>query len=406
MKLIELLDKIKKELPLELKITAILSKQDITNEEIDFLNKNLDKIENFELFFQNLIYHKVYPVVYKNIEKYKLQIPVEFKEKLKIEYKSNTLKMMLFLGETSSVLTEFKVQGINAIPLKGVTTSFQMYGDIDFRKSCDIDIIVKEDDFLAAAAVLKKMGYVEITNDNKSAEKEFQNIKNVTHHISYRNFQKKIDIELHWKKVVNLDVKENEGGENFLEKIEIKGREFEILNFEENFVYLASHGAKHCWSILEWLNDLNFGFSRLSKESIIRIAEKAEKTGRRNIVLQMFMLLYIIYDREIPEFLLKYEKEMKKMVPALNYAVGFIALGKNEIKDSFNESQKITLNKIVYFISLADSIKGKSNVFKKIFFNPRAEDIKIVRLYKNFFYLYYLIRPFGYILRKIKIYLK
>ena len=41
MKLIELLDKIKKELPLELKITAILSKQDITNEEIDFLNPTL-----------------------------------------------------------------------------------------------------------------------------------------------------------------------------------------------------------------------------------------------------------------------------------------------------------------------------------------------------------------------------
>lgn len=406
MKLFELLDKIKIELPLELKITAILSKQEIINEEIEFLNKNLDKIKNFELFFQNLIYHKVYPIVYKNIEKYKLHIPHEFKEKLKSEYKSNTFKMMLFLGETFSVLNEFKEIGVKAFPLKGVTTSFQMYGDIDFRKSCDIDIIVKEEDFLKAAAVLKKMGYSEITNGDKSAEKEFQNIKNVTHHIAYRNFQKKIDIELHWKKVIYLDIKENEDIGNFFEKIEIKERIFEILNFEENFVYLSSHGAKHCWSILEWLNDLNFGFSRVSEENIIRIVEKAEKTGRRNIVLQMFMLLYVIYDRKIPQPLLKYEKEMEKMVSAVNYAVEFIVLGKNEIKDSFNESQKITLKKIVYFISLADSTKGKLNVLKMLFFTPRAEDIKIVRLYKNFFYFYYLIRPFGYLLRKIKLYLK
>ena len=396
------LEELKLKQPIEIKTIAILSKKEIKQEEIVFLNTVLNGKIDIEKLYQNIIYHKIFPIVYKNIERYSIKFPDIYIEKLKKEYKNNSLKMMLFLGETASLLSQLEENNIEVIPLKGVSTSYQIYGNIDSRKSCDIDILVKEDEFLKAASILKNNGYVEIIYDGKSAEKDFEQIKKVSHHISYHNVKKRIDVELHWKKIISLNIKEYEKNINNFEVIEINGKSIKMFNKIENFLYLASHGAKHSWSLLEWLNDLNYILACIDKKGIEEILEKAEKRGCINVILQLFMMLYLIYDVEIPDELKKYEKRIEKLYYAVEYVINFVIMGKKDKEDSFNKSQKTTLLKIKYYLSLADNIKDKIIVLNKYLFVPMVDDIKSIKLNKNIKFLYYIIRPFGYIIRKLK----
>ena len=100
------LEELKLKQPIEIKIIAILSKKEIKQEEIVFLNTVLNGKIDIEKLYQNIIYHKIFPIVYKNIERYSIKFPDIYIEKLKKEYKNNSLKMMLFLGETASLFSQ------------------------------------------------------------------------------------------------------------------------------------------------------------------------------------------------------------------------------------------------------------------------------------------------------------
>ena len=139
--------------------------------------------------------------------------------------------------------------------LKGLALAQELYGDISHRTSSDLDILVPIDDLEQAEILLIESGYQKddyihsILNDWKWRH----------HHFSYYHPEENIKIELHWRLNPGLG-REPHFDELWKKRVKsgLTQSFVYLLGKEDIFMFLSSHGARHGWSRLRWLLDLQY----------------------------------------------------------------------------------------------------------------------------------------------------
>lgn len=87
--------------------------------------------------------------------------------------------------------------GIASLPLKGLTLSWLLYGDIAVRQSGDIDLLVDESQIQQAAALLGSMGLRPAAFLPRNGL-QWREWMRTSHHLSFRG-DKGAYLELHWR---------------------------------------------------------------------------------------------------------------------------------------------------------------------------------------------------------------
>ena len=93
--------------------------------------------------------------------------------------------------QIQAVVDALEAAGIPSVLLKGPALARTVYPDPALRQSCDIDLLVRPADVLAAEGVLEGLGYV-------SPMKEFHVAPNVYHHQVFEPPGNGMPLELHW----------------------------------------------------------------------------------------------------------------------------------------------------------------------------------------------------------------
>ena len=86
-------------------------------------------------------------------------VPQATLSQLRHHFSANVERNMYLFGELLKLLNRFKECGIDAIPFKGPALAISLYGRLEFRQFFDLDILVREQDFLKAKEVLISQGY-------------------------------------------------------------------------------------------------------------------------------------------------------------------------------------------------------------------------------------------------------
>ena len=209
---------------------------------------------NWAVFLEYSLHHRLFPRIYSNIRKLDDQrVPSFVKQQLDNHYKSNTFRMLQLSAEmeyTSRMLSEI---GIDALFLKGPVVAHDLYGDLSLRTSSDLDFLVPIEQLEQAEEWLVKQGYVK----DDYIETVLNDWRWRHHHVTYFHPQKQVKLEIHWR------LHPGPGKEPSFEELWERKRISSLTSYpvhflgrEDLFIFLVAHGARHGWSRLRWLDDI------------------------------------------------------------------------------------------------------------------------------------------------------
>ncbi|MFE4072843.1 nucleotidyltransferase family protein [Peribacillus sp. YIM B13477] len=335
---------------------------------------------NWGEFLELAKHHRVYPLVFSQIKKkYQDLVPLSIFQSLQQEYKKNTFQMLQLSGEMELVSTLFNKNKIRLLFLKGPVIAQELFGDISLRTSKDLDILISISDLKKAERLLLNCGYQKEEKNYLLNEWKWR-----THHISYYNPKKQIQIEIHWR--LNPFPSNEPSFNNLWRSRRVSGlttAPIYYLGKEDLFLYLITHGARHGWFRLRWLIDIN------------QMVLKGLNTKKINSSLKKY----------------KYHFQVGQALLLSSQLLGTPITEEFEKLTKVNNSKKLAQESI-YFISEKSQFKYPQdymNSFKTewqkfisivMLIYPRYIDALTLKLPRPLHFLYFPLRPFIWIWRK------
>ncbi|MCQ6275270.1 nucleotidyltransferase family protein [Bacillus sp. V3B] len=381
-------------LPKELKLLLEIINMEENNRGIEptFFNKYNDI--NWNFFIQLAMHHRVYPLLYSKVKKISSKfIPKWVVQILYQEYKRNTFKMLHLCSEMEKLNKKCQENRIPLINLKGPILAAELYGDISLRTSNDLDILIPFKHLEKIEGILTGTGYVKddyietILNDWKWRH----------HHITYINPKKDVKIEVHWR--LNPGPGKEPNFDELWERRRIStltNNPIYFLSEEDLFLFLVSHGARHGWSRLRWLIDIQ----QIVRQDLdwLKIQRKLKKYNFLDIGGQALILSSYLLTTEISEkmsLLLKGNKPQRLAQETTFYLEEMVNLHTDPVPDHVAKYHKHHLFSLMS--------KQQKFLFILSFLYPYPDDAKTLPLPKTLHFLYFPLRPFLWAWRKTRI---
>ncbi|MDR3598911.1 MAG: nucleotidyltransferase family protein [Desulfosporosinus sp.] len=345
---------------------------------------------DWELFVKTVMKHRVYPIVYQTLSELKSlktmdDVSLEF---LRKNARKNAIKVLTLTGELVRLFSLLDKVNIKAISIKGPLLGLALYGDLALRTSKDLDILVGKEDLDTVKNMLISEGYRQPEYETNITPKQKKIILKTSHHFSFVN-QNGVNIELHWRYYSQgYKIQFNEVWDR-RDSVEIAGNKLNVLNSEENFLYLVFHGSKHGWMRLRWLCDVSEIINKndLQWTSVIKRAEHLDVSY---MLVQALILARELFSTKIPEELNGLVKNDRLGNRLAKLALPII----NEI-----EENAIVPGKSLYIHFKKYLMAWNKGLVKKIVFviqhfYPSIVDYQVVRFQDKHFFMYFLLRPY------------
>lgn len=348
---------------------------------------------NWEEFIELARHHRVYPVLYSKLQNSdETWIPQDVMLALRKDYQRNTFQMLQLSAEMEQVSKQFTESNIRALVLKGPVLAADLYGDISLRTSGDLDILVPIQDLEHAENMLVRLGYVKddyiqtILNDWKWRH----------HHITFFHHKKGIKVEIHWR------LSPGPGKEPTFNELWERKRISAIttnpvyfLGREDLFLFLVAHGARHGWSRLRWLVDMDRIARQdldYSKLKLLLIKNRQHHIGAQAMILAA-KILYTPLTTELVT-LASVKRGKRLAEDALFYIRQKVNLHTYPVPELVSKYHKRHLYSLM--------APWQKILFILSFFHPYPEDAETLKLPERLHILYFPLRPFLWIWRKTK----
>lgn len=355
-------------------------------------SKGLNEI----LFLEIIRRHHVEELAFQ-ILKHNQLFSQDFQSLLKQKAEANQIKSIKGLSTQIHLQHYFTEKGIPAIFLKGLIISYLYYGDIGKRNVVDIDVWIPDDHFADVKSFLSSLGYQSIQDQYNWNEKQKHYLKLFNHDEIFVN---KDDltapvIELHWKLRNTLGnfMFDPVRDQQHLKRVELGGVVFSVFNHVDQFVFLCVHGAEHGWFKLKWLVDL-FHITKTVQLDWSAIVLRAKELRSLKEVRLACKLLEEFYGMVFSD-----EISLSKLTIADRYRLRYV---KHLItyENKFCDTQREKILNLMYTLSLNKKLLiPKELIFKNL---TTTTDWLTLPLPNHLFFLYFPLRPFLWLYRKVK----
>ncbi|PFP29484.1 Renal dipeptidase [Bacillus sp. AFS073361] len=357
---------------------------EITKEQI----KNTD----WEKFLKLVIHHRVYPLILNSTNPENNLIPSHVVQTISQINKRNTFQMLYLCSEMEQVNNNCIENHIRVLFLKGPVLAAELYGDVSLRTSIDLDVLISIDDLEEMEKLLVKSGYVK----DDYIETVLSDWKWRHHHFTFFHPEKGIKLEVHWR--LNPGPGKEPKFDELWERKRISSLTTSPLYFlgaEDLFLFLVSHGARHGWSRLRWLIDIDrIVRQNLDWSKLIMLLKKYHylQIGGQALVLTS-QLLKTPIKKEI-EILIKGFRPFQLAQGAMFYFEKMVNLHTEPVPKDIASYHKRHLFSLM-------SIQQKL-FFIVSFLYPYPADAETLPLPKFFHFLYFPLRPFLWAWRKTR----
>lgn len=382
-------------IPKELKFLLEIIKDNNSEESFE-KTLEMSKEINWNIFFMQVLHHRLYPLLYSKISKVKKQIlPSSVEKKIYQEYKKNILDMLHLSAEMEHISKLFQEVDIPLLVLKGPVLAKELYGDLSLRTCRDLDILVEINDLKRIEKLFLNQGYLK---DNAfQIDPLLKDWKWRHHHIAFFHPEKGLKIEVHWR------LNPGPGKEPTFQALWDRRRTSNLtshpiyyLGREDLFFFLVTHGARHGWSRLRWLIDIHKMVIQQENDWCKNINLMKENQSI-HLLGQALILSYHLLDTPIPKELLSLTRE--KLSKQLAH------------KTIFYFERMINLHTVplphfivkyhnTYLLSLK-TIQQKILYFASVLY-PSTTDVEVLKLPNRLYILYFPLRPLFWILRKTR----
>lgn len=376
--------------PKELKLILSMLRGDLTDLTSEEIKSRLHNID-WPLFLKLAYHHRLYSVIYVQLKKLNSPfVPAAVMERLKQQFTINTFRMLQLTAEMEQVCGAFRERGIRTITLKGPALAHDLYGEVSMRTSKDLDILIPVQDVEAAERILIDLGY-----QCKEGERALtvRSWKWREHHICYVHPDKRTQVEIHWR--LNPD----SGRETDFEVLWKRSRfssytqtPVRMLEREDLWVYLVTHGARHGWFRLRWLLDID-QMIRTMPLDMKKIERRLKAEGRLSIGSQTLHLtsdlLHTPLDDDFTSILTMNERAGRRLAREGSLFMNDMLDSPDQLKHyrSYLFSLRSTRQKWFFFV-------------ERLY--PSTWDVQQFPLPRPLFFLYFPLRPFLWFWRRLK----
>ena len=324
--------------------------------------------------------HRITPLVYLSLKDQLDQYPGLFLE-LKNRFDFNRLKALTLKSYEAWLENYLNQHKIKFTFLKGLQIAEKFYGDIAGRHVLDIDILVEEAGINQIHQALLEQGFYpdpDIVHFNRSQLSFF---RAVNHDLAFirKNQHFNVVIEVHWRfrgqlKAFSLD-------------------KVRTLDKVEELLYLCTHGTEHAWFRLKWLCDILQVIDTVSFDWDA-VRQRAQELHCLSHLELTWLLIQQLFSIPIPKPILNgmpasmHRSKMEHILKSIQHLSGV------------NENDRMRLTQLVYVWGFNKRLAGLPLVLKYL---TGPEDWKLLPLPNFLFFLYFPLRPFLFLWRKIKV---
>lgn len=239
--------------------------------------------------------HGIENMIYAALKRLKINIPNAVMAKFEKSYKLAIMLEAVQSFELEAIEDEFDAQGIDYVPLKGSVVKY-LYPMPDYRKSGDIDILIRCEDEKKVMPIMDSLGYTRERNYDKHEV-----------HLSYEK-PPYIEVEVH-RSLTTIADRTYHFCKNIWDYVEPdKDRQHcYVMNNESLYTYLLAHMCKHLYSggaglrlvtdMLVLKNKLEFNEIRLKK--YLRKANLVQLNDMVNKLIDKWFYDKYEYDKDI-----------------------------------------------------------------------------------------------------------
>ena len=350
-----------------------------------FINENdLD----WKLVYKLIRAHQLRPFMYKIVSANSELFEPAFTQRLQNSTWKISIENLDRVKELISLTKDLEYVGITAIPYKGVMLSKRFYNDFITRETCDIDFLIKREDFNRVRAFFIDRGYQSDYYYNPDYEDVL--LDTSVEYVFYKTVgQILIKVELHWDVIHKMqDVRFN-SRELFIatERHTILKNNLQVLNLSnELLVLLIHHGVNDIWRSLRHVVDLAM-FVEIYEHDInwAGLMQKMNSSKIEKASLIGFSISNKIFGVDIPKGIGQVEDVVVDKV--LGNLLTFPMITRQKL-DWANFKQQLQLR---------DSLNDKLVLMNKYMANaihPNIRDVASRPLPRRLYFLYYLLKPF------------
>ena len=302
-------------------------------------------------------------------------------------------------AELGRLARAFADAGIRILALKGTALSAQLHGNAFPRGALDIDLLVDPVQFAQAHGVFAAAGYrsrhsvrsPRQTAAYHQAIKEVEYIHTVTGGM----------VELHDRLTDNPTLLPCDFATLWSELAEVRVGNATVptLAFHRLALYLTVHGAHHSWERLQWLIDLAAALRDLGAiEQALAMADAAGlgSAMRHALILAHDWLGLAIAEPELAQAL--ENSRVKQLDRILAHLYAGAAWHQLPPRASWRGIARHSVWRRLYVFSLKRDFRYWTSQAKREWMTPADWDV--VRLPDRLFFLYPVIRPVGWLVRR------
>ena len=338
----------------------------------------------------------VFLFLYQNLIKYYPEsIPKKIQPQLQAYCKIKTVRNLFLSRELCQILQIFENNNIKVIPFKGAVLAASAYQNLTKREFCDIDLIIKQEDFSRVQDILTSQGY-QPRSKLQLWGQVFTNKDDSIHidihwQLAPSCFPYRVDFEQLWQRcqtvsILNQQVTNLSGEDSLL---------IQCLQIVKDAHY-RQENLKQVYDIAQLINN-----QKLDWEVVIK---QAQDLGSERLLLFGLAIASRLLQVKIPEELQQKIENDLIVKLYLNQVVKQLFSQNNKQKSVFGIFQQGFIQGLYGFILRALMLLERSKFFGKhnrylvghlisYIFKPNSNDLEYVSLPGLLYILYYLVRP-------------
>lgn len=380
----------------EFRLLLLCARTRVTPRQRELIQSLACRELDWELILGKAYWHSLTPLLYRNLKALCAdRAPPQVLRQLESHYIASAKRNLALTAELIRVLRILESANISAVPYKGPALAALAYGDVALRKFCDLDLIVRPRDIIAAKSSLVAHGYQwrpfkgQVTGPGEARNLRFWHEYNFVHpdnsatvdlhwRISSRRFPVDIDLDSLWEQLGNA---------------RLLGHNIRAFPPEVALLLLCIHGSKDLWwKRIGWICDIAELLSALPAIDWPRALQLATETGTRRMFLLGLALAGELLQAPVPEQVwtwIRSDKAVTKLARHVRYRLFEKPALRNRI-----------LEKPRFRLRARERLRDRLPVFRhllssalEMLFVPREQDREAVKLSGSLSALYCLVRP-------------
>jgi hypothetical protein len=245
--------------------------------------------------------HRVRPLVYKNLTKACWDlVPADMQQQWQRNARAIGRRALRVTGALLKIAALFEKEQIPVVALKGPVLAQEVYGSTTLREFVDLDLLVRERDFLKAVTTLQRLNYRADWDVDPCTQLQFLRYQGET---SFAKAKSGLIIDLHWRVAAENNALPLDAAFFWprFRPVQFEGQR--LLGFapEDLALYLAAQGGHDEWSDFRRLCDLAALIHRHPHLEWDSVVQEANRLHGLRVLLLGLRLAAELLDVPLPE---------------------------------------------------------------------------------------------------------